>query len=154
MKPLGVSFLLAVLAARLLAAQAPRPVPWDTSARAVLGLEDGWASGLVRRDSAFFGQLLADGFIYSENDHTYSRREVLHDLFADTVKAAHNEEMLVHPFGSTAVVTGWLVMTGRGANGAFDRRYRFTDVWMRQGKRWRIVAAHDYLMPTPKGELK
>src|SRR5439155_22368987 len=123
----------AVVGVAALSAQArapARPVPWDTSAHAVLGLEDGWASGLVRRDSVFFAGILADGFIYTENEHTSSRAEVLHDLFADTVSAAHNEEMQVHPFGPAAIVTGWLVTRGRGPSGAFERRYRFTDVWM------------------------
>jgi hypothetical protein len=38
-------------------------------------------------------------------------------------------------------------MRGRGPDGAFDRRYRFTDTWVRNGGRWRIVAAQDYLVP-------
>src|SRR6266567_7098161 len=67
----------------------------------------------------------------------------------DTVKAAHNEDMRVHRFGQTAVVTGWLVVAGQGPNGPFDRRYRFTDTWVRRGGRWQIVAAHDYLVPAP-----
>ena len=47
----------------------------------------------------------------------------------------------------TAVVTGWLVGCGRGANGAFDRRYRFTDTWGKRAGRWQIVAAQDYVTP-------
>ena len=100
------------------------------------------------------GVLLFRYLVFCQNEHTYSRAEVLHDLFADTVSAAHNEEMQVHPFGQAAIVTGWLVTKGRGPSGAFERRYRFTDVWMRRGKRWQIVAAHDYLVPAAKGELK
>jgi low affinity Fe/Cu permease len=124
----------------LQAQAAPAPVP------AVLRLEDSWATALVRRDSLTFGRLLARGFIYSENDRTYTRAEVLRDTFgSDTVTAAHNEAMRIHDFGSTQIVTGWLITEGRGATGAFKRRYRFTDVWMRPAGRWQIVAAHDYL---------
>jgi len=47
----------------------------------------------------------------------------------------------------TAIVTGWLVVRGRGANGAFDRRYRFTDTWVKRAGRWQIVAAQDYVAP-------
>ena len=55
---------------------------------------------------------------------------------------------VVHAFGpTTAIVTGWLVMRGRGPSGAFDRRYRFTDTWVKSGGKWRIVAAQDYLAP-------
>jgi len=75
----------------------------------------------------------------------------LRDVVAgpDTVQTAHNEDMRVHRFGATAVVTGWLVVGGRGPNGPFDRRYRFTDTWVRRGGGWQIVAAHDYLVPAP-----
>ncbi len=78
------------------------------------------------------------------------RAAVLHAVVAgsDTVAAAHNEEMRVHRYGPvTAVVTGWLVVRGRGAHGAFDRRYRFTDTWVKRAGRWQIVAAQDYVAP-------
>src|SRR2546423_9082204 len=99
-------------------------------ARALLRLEDEWASALVKRDSVTFRRLLAAGFVYTENDQLMDRAAVLHAVVAgpDTVSAAHNEEMQVHRYGPvSAVVTGWLVVRGRGANGAFERRYRFTD---------------------------
>jgi len=93
--------------------------------------------------------LLADGFVYSEDDRTVGRDDVLRDIVAgpDTVETAHNEDMKVHRFGTTAIVIGWLVVGGHGSKGAFSRRYRFTDTWVRRGRRWQIVAAHDYLVP-------
>jgi len=135
----------------LLAVSSQSPTTQDAEARALLQLEDDWALALVRRDATVFRRLLADGFIYTEDDRTVGRDDLLRDIVAgpDTVEAAHNEEMRVHRFGSTAVVTGWLVVRGRGASGPFDRRYRFTDTWLRRGGRWQIVAAHDYLVRTP-----
>lgn len=123
--------------------------PNDPDVRAILRLEDQWASALVRRDSATFQRLLADGFIYSEDDRTTSRDAVLHEIVAgaDTVQQAHNEDMKVHCYGTTAIVTGWLVVGGRGAGGPFQRRYRYTDIWMLRDGRWQIIAAHDYLAP-------
>jgi Domain of unknown function (DUF4440) len=136
-----------VLVAVLLAASAPQ----DTEPRVLLRLEDEWALALVHRDGAVFQRLLADRFIYTEDDRTMSRDDVLHEVVAgaDTVMTARNEDMRVHRFGATAVVTGWLVTGGRGPSGPFDRRYRFTDTWVRRGGGWQIVAAHDYLVPAP-----
>ena len=48
---------------------------------------------------------------------------------------------------SATLVTGWLVVRGRGKDGAFDRRYRYTDTWVQRSGRWQVVAAHDYLAP-------
>jgi Domain of unknown function (DUF4440) len=127
----------------------------DREARVLLRLEDDWAVGLIHRDSTLFGRLLADGFVYTEDDRTVGREDVLHDVVAgpDTVATAHNEAMEVHRFGTTAIVTGWLVIAGHGAGGPFSRRYRFTDTWVRRpgpggrGGQWQIVGAHDYLVP-------
>src|SRR5882724_9702456 len=124
--------LAAALLATLVAGRFP--VMQDPQPRVLLRLEDDWAQALIHRDAAVFRRLLADGFIYTEDDRTVSRDDVLHDVVAglDTVTTAHNEAMRVHRFGATAIVTGWLVVGGHGPSGAFDRRYRFTTTWSRQ----------------------
>jgi ketosteroid isomerase-like protein len=78
------------------------------------------------------------------------RDDVLHDIVdgTDTVTAARNEGMEVHEFGgTTAAVTGWLIVEGRGKGGPFTHRYRFTDTWVKRKGGWQIVAAQDYLAP-------
>ena len=139
--------MTAMLLAALLMVQAQ-----DADARALLRLEDSWASALVKRDSVTFERLLAKGFVYTENDQLMDRAAVIQSVASgsDTVAAAHNEEMQVHRYGPTAaVVTGWLIVSGRGANGggAFNRRYRFTDTWVKRAGKWQIVAAQDYVAP-------
>lgn len=133
-----------------LVARPATPIAQDTVSRSLMRLEDDWCRALVRRDASVFQRLLADGFVYTEDDRLMSRDAMLRDMLTgtDTVTAAHNEDMTVHRFGSTGVVTGWLIIQGRGAGGRFDRRYRYTDTWVNQGGTWRIVAAHDYLVPT------
>jgi uncharacterized protein DUF4440 len=153
-RALGFSSALLVGAGAAPTAAQARPAPvapaGDATSRTLLRLEDSWPAALVRRDAAVFERLLAAGFIYSEDDRTVGRAAAMADLVhgSDTVTAAHNEGMEVHPFGATAIVTGWLVMQGHGGGSRFDRRYRFTDVWMRRDGRWQIVAAHDYLVPS------
>jgi ketosteroid isomerase-like protein len=121
----------------------------DADVHRILSLEDRWAAGLPKRDGALFQKLMAPGFIYTENDHMMGRDELFRELTrgSDRVSSARNEGMRVHPFGDTAVVTGWLIVRGHGAGGAFNRKYRFTDVWMRRQGDWQIVAAHDYIAP-------
>ena len=151
---LPVVLLVGLSVAATGAAPAPtRIAPADSQTRTLLKLEDDWAAALVRRDEGAFRRMLAEGFVYTENDRTMDRETMVQELVsgADTVEAARNEEMVVHGFGTTAAVTGWLVVRGRGSGGPFDRRYRFTDTWVRRGAIWRIVAAQDYLVPAGKG---
>ena len=125
----------------------------DPSAKAVLALEDAWTKALVAGDTKAFDEMLDDALVYTEGTATSDRATVLAGLTSGTekIEAAHNEGVAVHDHGTTAIVTGWLVTKGHGPDGAFDRRYRYTDTWVYRWGRWRIVAAHDVLVP-PSGE--
>ena len=69
------------------------------------------------------------------------RSELIRSIMADRVTSTRNEEMKVHAYGDTAVVTGILRVRGNGKEGAFDRRYRFTDTWLFRNNQWRVIAA-------------
>jgi hypothetical protein len=142
------SLLLVLSAAAVQAQKKEKEV--KPGAVELIRLENGWATGLVKKDKVLFERMLSPKFVYTENDKLMRREEVLKELVAgtDTVTAARNEGMEVHQFGAvTAVVTGWLIVEGRGAGGPFVHRYRFTDTWVKRKAGWEIVAAQDYLMP-------
>lgn len=131
------------------------PLPADLASQAstratILRLEEEWGKALVARDAKRFGALLAPGFIYTENERVYTREELIREATggSDTVTSFLNEDLQVMVRGNTAVVIGWLTLRGRGATGPFDRKFRFTDTWVRANGRWRVLAAHDYLMPS------
>ncbi|HEV8495893.1 MAG TPA: nuclear transport factor 2 family protein [Gemmatimonadaceae bacterium] len=150
LRSLTRSMLLLALIAGAIQAQKKKEKDVKPGAVELIRLENAWADGLVKRDTALFERLLAQKFVYTENDKLTRRAETLHDLVAggDTVTAARNEGMEVHQFGAvTAVVTGWLIVEGRSKGAAFTHRYRFTDTWVKRQSRWQIVAAQDYLAP-------
>ena len=138
--------LTSFTAASLTAQTTARPAPAE---RTLFRLEDQWTRALVRRDSAAFARLLAPRFVYSENDQVMTKAELIDAVVhgSDTVESASNEDMKAYVYGNTAVVTGWLIVKGRGKGGAFNRRYRYTDTWMYRNGRWQVIAAHDYLAP-------
>jgi len=141
--------VLLAASAPTLAAQTPTARPTTSVERALFRLEDQWTRALVRRDSAGFDRLLAPRFVYTENDQVMTKAQLIDAVVhgSDTVEFAGNEDMKAYVYGTTAVVTGWLVVRGRGKDGAFDRRYRYTDTWVQRSGRWQVVAAHDYLAP-------
>jgi ketosteroid isomerase-like protein len=121
----------------------------STTRRQLAELEDQWVQAVIRRDSAAFNRLLHPAFVYTEDDRVYTKQQLIREVTTgtDTVTAGGNEDLTVRLFGNTAIVTGWLVLRGRGASGAFNRRYRYTDTWQRIEGRWRVIAAADYLKP-------
>ena len=144
------TLLLLVAATAVQAQKKPKEKEIKPGSVELIRLENAWAKGLVARDGALFEKLLAPKFVYTEDDKLMRRAEIMKELTAgaDTVTAARNEGMEVHEFGGvTAVVTGWLIVDGRGKGGAFTHRYRFTDTWVKRKAGWQIVAAQDYLAP-------
>jgi len=124
-----------------------RPNPAATSTLAPIKLEDQWTTALVKRDTRTFDRLLAPNFVYTENATIMSRADVIKSVTGtDRVEWARNEGMRLHDFGDVHVITGVLHLRGKGQQGAFDRRYQFTDTWQRKNGRWQIIAAQDYLI--------
>jgi len=146
----GAGGVLASFAPERASAQQPSAQQPSVSSteRQLLRLEDGWASALVRRDTAMFRRHLSRDFVYTENADVMGKEDVLKGVVgSDTVTWAGNEGMKVHLYGNTGVVTGILATKGRGKEGLFDKRYRFTDTWKFLSGRWQIIAAQDYLIP-------
>jgi len=121
---------------------------WGQSTVLPIKLEDQWTTALVKRDTKTFDRLLARGFVYTEDASVMSRTDVINSVTGpDRVDWARNEGMKVHDFGDVHVITGVLHLRGKGKQGAFDRRYQFTDTWQRRNGGWQIIAAQDYLIP-------
>ena len=118
------------------------------AARTLLRLEDQWASALIARDSGFFRRTLHEDYVYSDERGTFNKNQVIAEqIGTDTVKYATNEDMRAHVHGDAAVVTGILIVRGRGKNGAFSHRYRYTDTWMASKQGWVMIASQDYEIP-------
>jgi ketosteroid isomerase-like protein len=130
-------------------AQATASASRTATERELRRLEDDWARALTRRDASFFRRTLHPAYVYSDERGVFTKEQVIAEQTApsDTVTFAANEEMRVHLHGNAAVVTGILVVRGRGKDGPFQHRYRYTDVWARSDGRWRMVASQDYDIP-------
>ncbi len=112
-------------------------------------LENDWAQAVIKRDVATLDRLTAPRWVYSDETGVMDRAAGIKAFTTgtDTVRAASNENMRAFVYGNSAVVIGVLRMKGRGAAGAFDHRYRYTDAWVLMDGAWRCVASQDYLLP-------
>jgi ketosteroid isomerase-like protein len=115
-------------------------------------LENDFAAAVVKRDVKTMERLTAPKWVYSDESGVMDRAAAIKAFTSgpDSVTAASNEQMRAMVYGNTAVVIGILRLKGRGPQGAFDRRYRYTDTWKEIDGRWQIIAAQDYLMPSAK----
>ena len=58
-----------------------------------------------------------------------------------------NHDMKVRVHGDTAVVTGRTHMKGISGGKAFDSEFQFTDTFVKDGGRWRLLAGHVSKLP-------
>jgi len=119
------------------------------ASRQLYRLEDQWAAALVKRDSSFFRRTLHPDYVYSDERGTFNRDQVIAEQVGgtDTVEYAANEDMRAHVHGTSAIVTGILIVRGRGKDGRFEHRYRYTDTWMSAKQGWLMIASQDYDIP-------
>ena len=145
--PLALAVTLGIT--RDVLGQAATSASRTAAEREILRLEDDWARALTRRDANFFRRTLHPAYVYSDERGVFTKDQVIAEQTApsDTVTFAANEDMRVHLHGNAAVVTGILVVRGRGKDGPFQHRYRYTDTWVRSEGRWRMVASQDYDIP-------
>jgi len=99
---------------------------------------------------AVFASILDEDFVITfEDGSTYSKTGYLaYSTSASThVETVEIQEMKIRMHGETAVVTGAYHEKGMDSQKAYDYHDRFTDVWMKESGKWRLIAAH-YSVPS------
>ena len=136
--------LLVCLAIRLAAQES------DVAAQ-VRRQEEKWAQAYKDRDLDVLTKLLTEDFIITvEDGNTYSKEGYLMHTADSTVKVEFAElsdlRVRVRGGGNIAVVTGVFYQKGRSNGKLYEYHDRLTDVWVRTGNGWRVLASH-YSVP-------
>ena len=142
MRTLIVVCLLS-LAGTLAAAQNPNESGRNESL--LIALENAWNQAQLHHDSKALNALLADTFISTDNDGTFTTKaEFLADnndlTYAPSVMTNTDERVFM--YGNAAVVAGIYHAKGVSKKKPFDHRGRFTDTWIYMNGKWVCVASH------------
>jgi len=126
------------------------PAQDKSDAATVRALEIKWTESYKQRSIDILSSLLADDFtITIEDGSVYSKAGYIsHSADPSThVKVAELSELKVRMHGDTAIVTGAYHEKGDSNGKAYEYHDRLTDVWMKVGGKWQVVASH-YSVPT------
>lgn len=109
----------------------------------------------LRRDKAFFERIEADEFIFTDSigGLTTKAEDVASlDKPAGEFKLISYEVdgVQVKVYGNTAVATGRATTVSKGNGREITNRTRFTDVFVRRGGKWQIVAGHSSRIREPQ----
>ncbi len=111
----------------------------------LLALENAWNQAQLRHDSKALEGLVADSFMSTDNDGTFTTKaEFLADnrdlSYSATLMANSDERIFLHD--NVAVVAGIYHAKGTYKGKPFDHYGRFTDTWVYLNGRWLCVASH------------
>jgi len=141
-RTLALFLLLAALFVKLWAQD-------NSDAAAIKALELKWTESYKQHNIDILSTLLADDFtITIEDGSVYSKAGYIsHTANAKVhVQIAELSELKVRLHGDTAIVTGAYHEMGESDGKRYEYHDRLTDVWMKSGGRWQVVASH-YSVP-------
>jgi ketosteroid isomerase-like protein len=135
--------LLAGLAIPLGAQEQPE------AAANIRSLELKWTESYKQRRIDMLASLLAEDFVITvEDGNTYGKTGyIAHSADSSVhVDVAEMLDLKVRMHGNTAIVTGAYHERGNTNGKRYEYHDRLTDVWMKVGGKWQVVASH-YSVP-------
>jgi ketosteroid isomerase-like protein len=120
----------------------------ESGAAAIRVLESKWANAYRQRQITTLSSLLAEDYVITmEDGSTFGKVGFIsYNLGALHVDIAEMSDLKIRMHGNVAVVTGAYHERGETHGKPYDYRDRFTDVWLKNGGDWQLIASH-YSMP-------
>jgi ketosteroid isomerase-like protein len=132
----------------ILLAQQPSPSEGDESR--IVALENIWNQAQLNHDATAMGSMLHPDFVFTDYDGTVmSKPQFLASIrdSSNTLSVEVSDDMKLHRFGDTVVVTGATHEKGKQKGKTYEHYGRFTDTWMRRNNEWICVASQLGLLP-------
>jgi ketosteroid isomerase-like protein len=152
----GLTMRLTLLVAALLAVMAPTPGRADDAdaEKEVAKLSKQMTDAFVKGDMAFVDGVMADDWMIIVGNGVGDKPQLLKDVKDGTLKyeALDKFEMKVRVYGEAAVVTGRSQSRIKVKGHEVGGLDRFSEVYARQGGKWRCVSTHVSPITAQSGE--
>lgn len=115
----------------------------------IRSLELKWTESYKLRQIDILSSLLAEDFVITiEDGSTYSKTGYISHSAEPSVhvEVAEMSDLKVRIHGNTVVVTGAYHERGESNGKRYEYHDRLTDVWMKVGGKWQVIASH-YSVP-------
>lgn len=120
-----------------------------SDAATIRALELKWTESYKQRNIEILSSLLAEDFVITIEDGSIFSKPGYISHSADSsvrVQVAELSDLKVRMHGDTAIVTGAYHEKGESNGKPYEYHDRLTDVWMKTGGKWQVVASH-YSVP-------
>jgi hypothetical protein len=116
-------------------------------------LSSQWSTAYLKNDPSILERIWAPDFVYVEpSGHRFTKAEGIASLKKGgeqhTVSEASSIDVRVYGGGTVAVDIGDYTEAGRDKDGKpFERKSRFTNVWLLKDGAWQCVSGHASVIP-------
>jgi ketosteroid isomerase-like protein len=110
----------------------------------IIGLENSWNLAQKNHDANAMAGMLHPDFVFTDYDGTVMTKPQFLASIRDasnTLTLEVSDDMALHRFGDTVVVTGATHEKGKQKGKAYEHYGRFTDTWIRHNNEWLCVAS-------------
>ena len=117
----------------------------DGDEQKIIALENLWNQMQINHDAEAMGKLLHENFVLTDYDGTVMSKTAFLASIRDSsnkLTLEVSEDMKLHRFGETVVVTGATHEKGSLKGKAYEHFGRFTDTWVKQDGQWVCIASH------------
>jgi ketosteroid isomerase-like protein len=124
----------------------------DSSEEVLLKAEDDWTKAVVGGDALFLDHILSDDFVgWDYNGSRYTKADNKRDLTSGewTTTSLSVEDINVRLYGNTAVVTSRAIRRGKYKGQDNTGGFRWTKVYVKTGKQWRVIAQQSTRITAP-----
>jgi len=124
---------------------AQRPPSSEGDEKRIIALENIWNQAQVNHDATAMGSMLHPDFVLTDFDGTVMAKPQFLASIRDVsnkVTLEVSEDMKLHRYGDTVVVTGATHEKGKQNGKPYEHYGRFTDTWVKHNDEWICVASH------------
>jgi ketosteroid isomerase-like protein len=124
----------------------------DSVEQAVMQMEEDLRAAITKSDTKTYRSLLGDDYVFTNQDalvRTKAQMVSAYDSGSLKYESIKFDEIKVHAYGDTAVVTGRSTQKGKDNGKDLAGQFRYTRVYVKRQGRWQIVATQSTGIPEP-----
>ncbi len=124
----------------------------DSVEQAVMQMEEELRAAIAKSDTKAYGRLVGDDYVFTNQDavvRTKAQMVSAYDSGSLKYESVKFDEIKVHAYGDTAVVTGRQTVKGQDNGKDLSGQFRYTRVYVKQQGRWQLVATQTGRIPEP-----
>jgi len=146
----AVACLCSLLCAGAIVGMAQEPKKVTGEEGRIIALESAWDQAEANKDVNALSSLLAEGIVYVDYDGSlWNKKDFLASVKSSDITSEQiiNEGVAVHLYNNNVAVSTGIYRDKGVENGKpFQRRGRFTDVWINESGNWKCIASQSTLI--------